>query len=83
MRLPRDVSGADLVRALRAFGEEVTRQIGRHIRLTTQQRGEHHVTIPNHGPLRVGTLAGILVDITMHFDLDRNEVADQLFGRGR
>jgi predicted RNA binding protein YcfA (HicA-like mRNA interferase family) len=83
MRLPRAVSGADLVRALRVFGYEVTRQTGSHIRLTTQQRGEHHVTVPNHDSLRVGTLAGVLADIAEHFNLDRNEVVERLFGNSR
>src|SRR4051812_39831217 len=46
MRLPRDVSGDDLARALRAFGYAVTRQTGLHMRLTTAQHGEHHVTFP-------------------------------------
>ena len=26
-----------------------------HIRLTSHARSEHHVTIPNHDPLRIGT----------------------------
>lgn len=79
MRLPRDVSGAGLARALRHFGYEVTRQTGSHLRLTTQQGGEHHVTIPDHDSLRVGTLAGILGDVAAHFGLPRDEVAAQLF----
>jgi predicted RNA binding protein YcfA (HicA-like mRNA interferase family) len=36
MKLPRDVSGPDLVKALRKLGYEVTRQKGSHIRITTQ-----------------------------------------------
>ena len=61
MRLPRDVDGAQLVTLLgKHFGYKATRQTGSHVRLTTTQRGQHHVTIPLGGPLRVGTLAGIL-----------------------
>lgn len=45
-RLPRDVGGADLARALGALGYRVMRQTGSHIRLTTQEGGEHHVTVP-------------------------------------
>jgi hypothetical protein len=33
-----------------------TRQTGSHVRLTTRQDGEHHVTVPNHAQLRIGTL---------------------------
>ena len=36
-RLPRDISGRDLARALRRYGYEVTRESGSHMRLTTQQ----------------------------------------------
>jgi predicted RNA binding protein YcfA (HicA-like mRNA interferase family) len=79
MRLPRDVSGQDLVRALMTFGYEVTRQTGSHLRLTTQEHGEHHITIPQHSPLRVGTLAAILANIAQHFDMSRDDLASQLF----
>jgi predicted RNA binding protein YcfA (HicA-like mRNA interferase family) len=66
MKLPRDVSGVDLAKRLGRLGYEVTRQTGSHLRLTTRERGQHHVTIPNHDPLRVGTLAGILGDVAGH-----------------
>jgi len=49
------------------------------MRLTTQQQGEHHVTIPCHDPLRVGTLAAILAEVAAHFGLSREELADQLW----
>ena len=80
MRLPRDMSGGELARVLRAFGYEVTRQTGSHLRATTRQGGEHHVTIPNHDALRVGTLSGILGDVAEHFGLSREELAERLFG---
>jgi hypothetical protein len=41
MRIPRDISGADLVKLPQKFGYENTRQTGSHMRLTTQQNGEH------------------------------------------
>jgi predicted RNA binding protein YcfA (HicA-like mRNA interferase family) len=55
MKLPRDVSGADLGKCLGRLGYAVTRQTGSHLRLTTSEHGQHHVTIPNHDPLKVGT----------------------------
>ena len=79
MKLPRDLDGRGLARALRSLGYEITRQNGSHMRLTTQQGGEHHITIPNHSPLRVGTLAGILGDVAGHFGVSRDELLDQLF----
>jgi hypothetical protein len=48
--------------------------------LTTQERGQHHVTIPNHDPLKVGTLAGILGDVARHFEITREELIQRLFG---
>ena len=80
MRLPRDVSGDGLARALRSLGYEVTRQAGSHMRLTTDRGGKHHVTIPRHAQLRVGTLAAILADVAAHHGLSRDEVAERLFG---
>ena len=41
MRLPRDVSGDDLAKALGHLGYRVTRQTGSHLRLTTLEGGEH------------------------------------------
>jgi len=35
MKLPRNVNGFDLAKALRVLGYEVTRQKGSHIRVTT------------------------------------------------
>jgi predicted RNA binding protein YcfA (HicA-like mRNA interferase family) len=79
MKLPRDLSGNDLVKALAKFGYEVTRQTGSHIRLTTQENGEHHLTIPAHDPIKIGTLNAILREVGGHFELDREELLHALF----
>ena len=79
-RLPRDVSGSELARLLEAFGYVVTRQKGSHLRLTTQDGGEHHVTVPNHDALRTGTLNGVLKDVAEHAGVARDAVAEKLFG---
>ena len=57
MKLPRDLSGPEIVRALRRMGFEVRHQRGSHIRLV---KGPCRVTVPNHGTLNVRTLASIL-----------------------
>jgi predicted RNA binding protein YcfA (HicA-like mRNA interferase family) len=80
MKLPRDISGAELARTLRKLGYAVTRQTGSHLRLTTNERGQHHVTIPNHDPIKVGTLSGILGDVAGHFEISRDELIQRLFG---
>jgi len=80
MKLPRDVSGADLAKRLVRLGYQVTRQTGSHLRLTTSERGQHHITIPSHDPLKVGTLAGILGDVAAHFGVSRDELIQRLWG---
>jgi len=80
LRLPRDVSGDDLAKALGTLGYRLTRQTGSHLRLTTTERGEHHVTVPRHAEPRVGTLAGVLGDVAEHFGLTREELVERLFG---
>ena len=79
-RLPRDISGPELAKLLEAFGYVVTRQKGSHLRLTTQDGGEHHVTVPNHDALRTGTLNGVLKDVAEHAGVARDVVVDRLFG---
>ena len=59
----------------------MTRETGSHLRLTTQQGGEHHVTIPDHASLRIGTLAGILADVAEHVKITRSTLAAELFER--
>lgn len=78
IRLPRDLTGAQLVRALERLGYSIDRQTGSHIRLTTAQHGEHHVTIPNHDPLRIGTLNAVLRDVADHFGMSRDELLTKL-----
>jgi len=50
------------------------------MRITTYKEGEHHITVPAHEALRVGTLAGILAEVARHFGLSREEIARRLFG---
>src|SRR3954452_16624610 len=78
MKLPRDLSGADLEIALKVLGYERTRKTGSHIRLTTQLRGEHHVTVPDHKVLPLGTLRSILRDVapTTNSRLDCSDRGD-------
>ena len=57
MKLPRDVSGSEAVKALRRCGFIVSRQEGSHIRMS---KGAVHVTVPNHRDLLPKTLQSIL-----------------------
>jgi predicted RNA binding protein YcfA (HicA-like mRNA interferase family) len=78
MRLPRDLSGGDLIKRLARLGYHATRQTGSHVRLTSMIRGEHHLTVPLHDPLRIGTLATILDSVAKHHDLSRESLLDLL-----
>ena len=69
MKIPRDCTGAGLARALRKFGYAIVRQSGSHMILTTQTGGEHHVTVPNHRPIKTGTLQDILKSVARHHGL--------------
>jgi predicted RNA binding protein YcfA (HicA-like mRNA interferase family) len=81
MRLPRDVSGASLAKALGSLGYRLTRQTGSHMRLTCDLPAQHHITIPAHDQLRIGTLSAIPGDVAAQQGLSRDELLVKLFGR--
>lgn len=60
MKLPRNVSGDELIRAFRRFGYVVTRQTGSHVTLTWNEAPQHHLSVPMHRPVKTGTLNSIL-----------------------
>lgn len=47
---------------------------------TKPPRDEHHVTIPAHAALRVGTLSAILSNVAEHLGTTTEEIARRLFG---
>lgn len=61
------ISGKEVIKALRKIGFEVSRQKGSHIRLVRVQGGvKQLVTVPNHKIIRKGTLLnGILKPINL------------------
>jgi len=79
VKLPRDLSVKDIVKALERAGYVVTRQTGSHIRLTAGDKDQHHITIPNHSPLRVGTLSAILAEVSAHQKISRDQLIERLF----
>jgi len=82
LKLPRDLSGHELMRLLRRYGYERTRQVGSHVRLESTIRGQaHRVTIPDHDSLRVGTLNAILSDISDYLGIERSQLESELFGK--
>jgi predicted RNA binding protein YcfA (HicA-like mRNA interferase family) len=63
MKLPRDVSGERLARALEQAGYGVVRQKGSHLRLRHSGPPAHSITIPLHNPMKIGTLHAILTEV--------------------
>jgi predicted RNA binding protein YcfA (HicA-like mRNA interferase family) len=57
VKLPRDVSGGEAARALQRLGFVVQRQTGSHLIL---RRAGRTVVVPQHKPLKPGTLKGVL-----------------------
>jgi predicted RNA binding protein YcfA (HicA-like mRNA interferase family) len=80
MKLPRDISAQELIKSLQKLGYVISRQKGSHIRLKTLSNGEHNITVPNHNPVKLGTLSSILGDVANHFKQTKEEIADKLFG---
>jgi hypothetical protein len=50
------------------------------MQLTTTEKREHHVTVPKHGAVRIGTLHRILAEVAEHFETSVDEVRGKLFG---
>ncbi|MCX6011828.1 MAG: type II toxin-antitoxin system HicA family toxin [Chloroflexi bacterium] len=81
MKLPREIGGDELAALLKKYGFEPVRQTGSHLRLTSRIMGTaHHITIPRHKPLRLGTLSSILGVIAAYLKTDRQRLIDELFG---
>ncbi|MXY36522.1 MAG: type II toxin-antitoxin system HicA family toxin [Dehalococcoidia bacterium] len=78
MKLPRDLRGTDLEKALRRLGYEATRQSGSHLRVKTQVNGEHHEVIPRHDPIKVKTLSSILKSVASHHGLTVEELMREI-----
>ncbi len=78
-KTPRNVSGSDLVKLFRKYGYEVVRQKGSHIRLSrTSGEGTHNLTVPNHDPVKLGTLNAILSDAADQLKVSKDELIGKL-----
>ena len=78
-KTPRNISGQQLIKILKKYGYESTRQKGSHIRLTNSSKPTtHHITIPDHDPLKLGTLSGILNEVSRYLEIDREELLKHL-----
>ena len=79
MKIPRDLSGAQLVKVLcRDWGYRVVHQEGSHIILQTDMPSHQRISIPNHNPVRVGTLNSIVRTVSTHKGVERQQLLDTL-----
>lgn len=78
MKLPRNLNGSELQKALRKLGYEATRQRGSHVRITTQVNGEHHEVIPQHRPIKTKTLSSILKSVAGHHECSVEELLKKI-----
>jgi len=79
-KIPRDISGEELTKLLKKYGYEVNRKTGSHIRLVSKFKDEeHNITVPDHHPIKIGTLNNILSDLVDHLKIDKKEIINKLF----
>jgi len=79
MKIPRDLSGAQLVKILcRDWNYRLVHQEGSHIILETDTPSHQRISVPNHNPIRVGTLNSIVRAISLHKRIDRQQLLENL-----
>jgi len=79
MKLPRNISGRELVKLLsRSWGYRQIHQTGSHIILETEEPGHQRLAVPDHESLRIGTLNSILRAVAEHKRVMREEILRSL-----
>jgi predicted RNA binding protein YcfA (HicA-like mRNA interferase family) len=79
MKIARDVSGKDLANtSCRRWQYKKVHQVGSHIILETSEPAHQRIAIPDHQPLRLGTLSSILRTVAQHKGVTREEIVESL-----
>ena len=79
MKLPRDLRGAELIKLLcKHFGYRRVNQEGSHVILETGEPRQHRISIPDHSPLRIGTLNAILRAIATVKGVEKEDILRHL-----
>jgi len=75
MKLPRDLSGAELIQLLcRHHDYRRVNQEGSHVILETNSPQHHRLAVPDHRTLRLGTLNSILRAVAEVKGLEKEDV---------
>ena len=79
MKIPRDLSGPEVVKVLcRNWGYRQVHQVGSHVVLQTEQPSHHRIAVPAHKSLRIGTLNAILKAVAHHKNVTRDQILQSL-----
>ena len=81
MKLPRDLSGENLAKALCKSGAyEKVNRVGSHIILQAEEPESHRISVPARTPLRLrlGTLTAILRSVAAHKYVTRGRMISSL-----
>lgn len=79
MKIPRDLSGPELVQVLCVhWNYRRVHQVGSHIILETDQPSHQRLAVPAHHPLRIGTLNSLLRAVAAHKRITREVILDSL-----
>jgi predicted RNA binding protein YcfA (HicA-like mRNA interferase family) len=79
-KIPRDISGRKLAELLGKYGYKITRETGSHLRLESKLGNKSHkITIPDHRPIKIGTLNNILMELANHQKISKEDLTTELF----
>lgn len=79
-KIPRNMSGRELAKSLKKYNYQIVRETGSHIRLVSNRQGtEHKITIPDHSPVKIGTLNSVLGDVADYLQMTKDEIVAELF----
>jgi predicted RNA binding protein YcfA (HicA-like mRNA interferase family) len=78
MKTPRNVNSVDLLKFLKKYGYHTIRQTGSHIRVERDVEPNYSLTIPNHKPIRIGTLNSIIQDFAYQNNLTKESAMEKL-----
>jgi predicted RNA binding protein YcfA (HicA-like mRNA interferase family) len=75
VRIPRDLSGRELVQILcKQWGYVIVNREGSHIILQTETPTRQRIPVPDHPALRIGTLNNILRLVSKHKQVTREDI---------
>jgi predicted RNA binding protein YcfA (HicA-like mRNA interferase family) len=75
VKIPRDLSGREIVKTLcKHWDYRQIHQEGSHIILQTDTPSHQRIPVPDHNPVRIGTLNSILRLVAMHKGVKKQDV---------